>query len=243
MLRAASKPSMAQLMRCLSKHLSAKAILYHLLYICVTDALHEGLAQNPLYNCKTGYTFSNNPALSVGSTCYDDDLCKFMVGAMENAWMGSRIFVGFTISSSTHLNATMLFLTSSGARLPSVDGTEKIMPLPSSKQIRYLGLWLSMDLNWNSQILGHEQNNYGLAVASWATSAKVDPSVTEFLLPKLDLGLRFAAIIRRKYYDSWLSTIIHTLCRGLSCHKHNVHFLYIGSTAQCLHTALNILDF
>src|SRR5690349_13555146 len=35
--------------------------------------------------------------------------------------------------------------------LPS-DGKERIIPLPSSFQFRELGLWLSMDLDWTTQI-------------------------------------------------------------------------------------------
>jgi hypothetical protein len=34
----------------------------------------------------------------------------------------------------------------------SVDGKEKIKPLPSTHQFRYLGLWMSMDLDWSNQV-------------------------------------------------------------------------------------------
>jgi Reverse transcriptase (RNA-dependent DNA polymerase) len=37
-----------------------------LIYICITDPLHEGLRSNPLYgNCKTGYRFSNDPSSGI----------------------------------------------------------------------------------------------------------------------------------------------------------------------------------
>src|SRR5689334_16865065 len=36
--------------------------------------------------------------------------------------------------------------------LPSVDGTEMILPMPPSYSFRYLGLWISMGLNWTNQI-------------------------------------------------------------------------------------------
>ena len=81
--------------------------------------------------------------------------------------------------------------------LPSVDGTEKIIPLPPSKSFRYLGLWISMNLTWTTQI-----QLLNKLVMDWrwrAITARVDPaqlktSVTEFLLPKMELGLRFANI-------------------------------------------------
>src|ERR1043165_8986663 len=89
--------------------------------------------------------------------------------------------------------------------LLSVDGTEKIVPSPSKKQFRYLGLWLSMDLNWGAQI-----QIMNKMVMDWrwrAAAAKVDPaqlksSVTEYLLPKMDLGLLFANITP-KMCDAW----------------------------------------
>ena len=49
-----------------------------LVYICITDALHEGLKRNPLYaNEKTGYSFSNDPALRIASTGYADDTLTY----------------------------------------------------------------------------------------------------------------------------------------------------------------------
>src|SRR5690242_19667224 len=44
-----------------------------LIYILVTDALHEGIKRNPIFNCRTGYSFSKTPALKVASLGYADD--------------------------------------------------------------------------------------------------------------------------------------------------------------------------
>src|SRR6185437_7027756 len=79
-----------------------------------------------------------------------------------------------------------------GRWLWSVDGSEKIFPLPSSETFRYLGLWNSMDLNWLKQI--HVLNKY---IADWkwkSLSNKIDPaqlraSYVEFLLPRSEIGL------------------------------------------------------
>ena len=57
-----------------------------LIYICVTDPLHEGLASNPLFDCKVGYTFSNNPALTVSSIGYADDTLTCSE-SWEGQWM------------------------------------------------------------------------------------------------------------------------------------------------------------
>ena len=58
-----------------------------LVYICITDPLHEGLRRNPLYgNCKTGYVFSNDSALIISSLGYADDTLTFCESWQEQ-WM------------------------------------------------------------------------------------------------------------------------------------------------------------
>ena len=76
--------------------------------------------------------------------------------------------------------------------LLSVDGCEKIVPLSSSAPFRYLGLWITMDLNWDKQI--HVMNKQVMDWRWKSLAAKADPaqlkcSVTEYLLPRLEIGL------------------------------------------------------
>ncbi len=79
-----------------------------------------------------------------------------------------------------------------GRWLWSVDGSAKLHPLPSTTPFRYLGLWLTMDLNWDAQL-----RILNRMVMDWRRKAvvgQVDPaqlraSVIEFLLPKMELGL------------------------------------------------------
>ena len=58
-----------------------------LIYIFITDALHEGLRNNPLYGCEAGYKFSNDPTLHVASIGYADDtyLCELLGGSVDDA--------------------------------------------------------------------------------------------------------------------------------------------------------------
>ena len=44
-----------------------------LIYIFITDALHDGLRFNPLFNCDTGYTFAEDSSLRVSSLGFADD--------------------------------------------------------------------------------------------------------------------------------------------------------------------------
>jgi hypothetical protein len=196
-----------------------------LIYICITDALHEGLRRNPLFdNCKTGYTFSNDAKLTVSSTGYADDTMTY-AASWQDQWKMHEWVREFCWAHYFKLNAIKCKYFISDYQGPndprwllSVDGKENITPLPPSKQFRYLGLWISMDLSWSMQI-----QTLNKMVMDWrwrAVSAKVDPaqlkaSITEYLLPKMDLGLSFANVTQ-KMCDAWLSTIIHTLCRGFN---------------------------
>ena len=99
--------------------------------------------------------------------------------------------------------------------LSSVDGLEQIVPLPSSHQFRYLGLWLSMDLCWNIQ---RQQINNQIMNWRWkANIAKANPaqlksSILEWLFPRLEIGL-IHANVTKKMCEAWMSTIVETLSR------------------------------
>src|SRR6185503_341003 len=125
-----------------------------LVYICVTDALHEGLKRNPLYaNEKTGYTFSNDPHFRLSSTGYADDTLTY-AESWRHQWMMHEWVRDFCRAHAFQINVKKSRYIISDCKgdndprcLYSVDGDEKIVPLPSSVHFRYLGLWISMDLN------------------------------------------------------------------------------------------------
>src|SRR6185503_17394254 len=94
----------------------------------------------------------------------------------------------------------------------SVDGRAKITPIGSSEFFRYLGVWLSMDLNWSKQIQILEK-----VIKDWrwkAFRAQIDvaqlrAAFTEYLWPKLESVLLYATI-PKKVYLSWMSIVIET---------------------------------
>ena len=75
-----------------------------LIYVFVTDALHEGLQNNPLYGCKTGYKFSNNQNLNVGSLGYADDTLTF-TESWAAQWMSHEWVRDFCHAHHFKLNA------------------------------------------------------------------------------------------------------------------------------------------
>src|ERR1051325_2678510 len=86
--------------------------------------------------------------------------------------------------------------------------------MSSDYQFRYLGLWISMNLDWSKQ-----RQVMTKTVMDWrwhALVAKVDPAqlkstIIEWLLPRMEIGFLHANITE-KMCNGWLSTIIHTLC-------------------------------
>ena len=191
-----------------------------LIYIFVTDALHEGLRSNPLFNCKTGYTFSNNKNLTVASLGYADDTLT-LNESWKDQWMAHEWVRDFCHAHHFRLNSLKCkYIISDcsgktdGRWLWSVDGKEKIQPLISSECFRYLGLWLTMDLDWSKQI--HVLNK---CIMDWrwkALAFKVDPaqlraSYCEFLFPRLEVGLLYANI-SMTICNTWMSSIIATFC-------------------------------
>ena len=192
-----------------------------LIYIFVTDALHEGLSYNPIFKCKTGYSFSNQPSLRVASLGYADDTLTCNE-SWKDQWMSHEWVRDFCHAHNFRLNSSKsryiisnFMGPSDGRYLWSVDGSEIIRPLPSSTTFRYLGLWLSMNLDWSKQI--HVLNK---SIADWKWKAfanNIDPaqlrtSYVEFLLPRLEIGLLHANLTEQMC-NAWTASIIYTLCQ------------------------------
>ena len=75
-----------------------------------------------------------------------------------------------------------------------------------------------MDLDWSNQV--RVLNKYVMDWRWKAEAAKVDraqlkTSVMDFLLSRMEIGLAHANVTQ-KMCDAWSSTIMHTLCKGMS---------------------------
>ena len=109
-----------------------------LVYIFVTDALHEGLKDNPLdekkYKTRIGYTVSNAPRTTVNSTGYADDMMIYAetwsaIWAMHQ-WVRefSRAHAFKINTHKTHFLISNFKGELDNRWLYSVDGKEKICP-------------------------------------------------------------------------------------------------------------------
>jgi hypothetical protein len=106
------------------------------------------------------------------------------------------------------------FISDFQARWLATEGGGKIIPTSPETHFRYLGLWLSLSLDWSKQIL--VLNKYIMDWRWKAKVAKVDAaqlksSVIDYLLPRMDIGLLHADVTQ-KMCHSWQSSIVHTIC-------------------------------
>ena len=192
-----------------------------LVYICVADALHAGWKSNPLYdlnNAKTGYSFSNDPSTTVSSTGYADDA---MIYAMcwAHIWMMHQWTLEFCRAHGFRISPkTKYFISSykgeSDPRWLPTENEQRIIPLSPDTEFRYLGAYISLSLSSKKQI---QMINNTIMNWRWrALSQKIDSAmlastVTEYLLPKLEIGLLYAYGISDEMCRGWTRTIIHTL--------------------------------
>jgi hypothetical protein len=172
------------------------------IYSLITDALHEGLLDNPLFPDTAragGYTLrshdyhTNN--VRICSAGYADDTVIVAtdpkrLGEMH-AWV--RAFFG-AHSLSLNVDKTKL-LCSDITRAPelmSVCGKLKITPMPADTVFRYLGLHLNLALDWSDQ--RERMNSRVQRVCTKIRTHRFTLDMTvyavkQYLLPSLRLGL------------------------------------------------------
>lgn len=175
-----------------------------LIYLFVVDALHAGLERNPLFPEHAegdGYRFAAGSRPRVCSSGYADDTVIFATSPdavrRMHAWV--RAFFG---AHSGRLNCSKsVLLCSPGAgrdlELPSVDGSSCITPAPYGHTLRYLGVWVNLDLDWSVQIARMDRLVWKVSRAMCRNGFDMCMSVTAsqlYLLPCLRAGLRVADI-------------------------------------------------
>ena len=210
-----------------------------LVYICVADALHAGWKDNPLFDQQTGYQFANDPSLIVSSTGYADDAMIYAM-SWEHIWKMHQWTLefcrvhGFKISPKTKYLISNHKGESDPRWLPSQDG-QRIVPLDPSTEFRYLGTYISLSLSSKKQI--QITNN---TIMNWrwrAMAQKIDPAmlastVTEYLLPKIELGLLYTYGVSEEMCRGWTSTIVQTLAQNAEMGKMAIRTL--SREAFCL---------
>src|ERR1700710_3005783 len=98
--------------------------------------------------------------------------------------------------------------------LATVDGEANFYPKPPDTEFRYLGVFMSLNLTSATHI---DYMTKTINTWKWkARTEKIDPAqltttVTELLLPKLELGLLYSYGITEQMCNTWTNTIIQTI--------------------------------
>ena len=96
----------------------------------------------------------------------------------------------------------------------SVDGSTTIEPRPRTHTIRYLGVWLNLSLTWQVQVNRMARTVYNVCASIKRGSFTIPMSaftVTQFLIPRLRLGIR-SAKISRNVLRGWDTQIKKAVC-------------------------------
>ena len=191
-----------------------------LIYILVTDALHEGLRHSPIGGRDAGgYIFLNARKLRIASSGYADDMIVY-ARSWRGIWEMHQWVREFCLAHHWDINVEKCeYIISDWAGetdsrwLFSVDGQTPLRPKGPHTVFRYLGVWLSMNLQWEKQreVLYKQILIWrSIIVRNRVNSVKTLTTVRDFLFPKLELGLQFADI-DKKLCNNWTKIIIHTI--------------------------------
>jgi hypothetical protein len=172
-----------------------------IIYAMITDALHEGYEK-----LNAGYKM-NEKGLTISSIGYADD--TIIVSDTEQGirrlhqWT-MEFFQAHHFSLNTQKT---LFVSSDSAagNLCSTSQSEVIKVQSSGTSFRYLGLILNIDLKWDKQ--EESMTKQIRAAVRRIVAYQLDflatiTTIREMLLPKLELGLKFAKITTRRM-ESW----------------------------------------
>ena len=191
-----------------------------LVYILITDALHEGLSHSPIGGQNVGgYRFLNDHKLRITSSGYADDMITY-ARSWKGVWEMHQWVREFCLAHRWNMNVEKCeFIISdcTGENDPrwlfSVDGHTLLRPKGPDTVFRYLGVWISMNLQWEKQrkVLNERIMSWrSIIIRNKVNSVKALTTVRDFLFPKLELGLQFADI-DEQMCKNWTKIIIHTI--------------------------------
>lgn len=201
-----------------------------LIFIFVIDALHEGIAKNPLVSIDSGYRFLQKPEVCVASLGFADDTMTFSMN-WESAWHTHTWVREFCRAHNLNINwkKTRFYVSSwikgdrrclwpvQGDRYDPRTGT---YPLRQEHQIcarspeeafRYLGVFISMNLNWEVQLKKMDniiQSHVRLMKSNRLQAHQKITMIKEMTLARLDPGLQVVEI-PAKVLQKWNSTLTH----------------------------------
>jgi ribonuclease HI len=202
-----------------------------LIYALVTDALHEGLRNNPLYPDSTsgGYTFKHHPSATaympnvVHSCGYADDMATVSSdpkGCREqHEWV--RAFFGahaaqLNVTKTKYLCSDPSLTVDTAPQIFSIDGANRVLPLVKGESIRYLGIMININLDWSKQrgLMTRAVQQTCNSIRRYRFTIPMSVyAVQQQLLPRLRMGILFARL-RKADLQTWDKQIRQAVYEG-----------------------------
>jgi exonuclease III len=216
-----------------------------LLFVCLLDALHDGLLRNPFTNEQHGLRLriSDGDVLSLPSLGYADDTTVLTSTLddlrVQNDWV--HYFLAFNRMRLNHTKCELVGRTAAGQPVTAaalaahgiaIEG-HSIEPLAHSQPLRYLGLHVRFDGSWQTQ---QQKSLAKIGVFTRAiTKFRVSLSMAAymfnvFLLPGLELSLHYVHGVGT---SAWIKQCDRLL---IGCIKHAA-----GSLLRLSHSAVALL--
>ena len=105
----------------------------------------------------------------------------------------------------------------------------KISPQDPNTEFRYLGVYISLNLTHIDYITKTIHTWRWKSITEKVDPAQLTTTVTELLLPKLELGLLYAYGITERMCNKWTNTIIQTIVQDAHGENDNYSFTRVPS--------------
>ena len=204
----------------LSKSIKQGCPLAPLLFIIVMDELHRGLRK-----AKRGYVLGDPdkpPGATVSSRGYCDDTYIVAHTVEDLRWLNQNVVHPFFEKHGLTINAIKTKVT---GRLPGPEGEaftgtvwwpgavspfETVSP---NTAVKYLGAYVSLDLDWTTQVNKMQGNLYGLLsyIDSGRLTTLQGVAIAKYVTgPRMDIGMRHADVPlgKLRQWDARLSSSI-----------------------------------
>jgi hypothetical protein len=221
-----------------------------LIYALVTDPLHEGLRDNPLFPGSThsGYAFKRrpNPAAEgsppvVHSCGYADDMATVSsdpVGCREQhewvrAFFGAHAFQ-LNVKKTKYLCSDPSLTVETAPQIFSVDGASRVTPLVKGESIRYLGIMVNINLDWSLQrgIMTKAVQQTCNSIRRYHFTVPMSVyAIQQQLLPRLRMGLLFTRCRKAdiQTWDKQIRKAVYEGCRSTMGPSALTDVLYLSS--------------
>ena len=216
----------------LSKSIKQGCPLAPLLFIIVMDELHRGLRE-----AKKGYVLGDpgQPGgAMVSSRGYSDDTYIVAHTIKDLRYLNQHVVHPFFVKHGLTINAIKTKVT---GRLPGTEGEAftgtvwwpgsetPFETVPPDMAVKYLGAYVSLDLDWKTQVNKMQGYLYGLLshIDSGRLTTLQGVAVAKYVTgPRMDIGMRHADIPRQKLRQ-WDARLSSSLARRAGYASASLH--------------------